>query len=69
MARELATLRAAVSSATELMLGRSTNDGFHVEVVGELVAKFQKLEERRSWLKWPTVRFCDLLLGLPPGWA
>jgi hypothetical protein len=40
MAREFAVLRAAVSSATELVLGRSPNDTFRVEVVGELATKF-----------------------------
>jgi hypothetical protein len=49
--------------------GRSPNDTFHVEVVGELVAKFQKLEERRSQLERPVVRIYDLLLGPPPGRA
>jgi hypothetical protein len=32
----------------------------------ELVTKFQKLEERHSWLERPTVRICDLLLRPPP---
>jgi hypothetical protein len=44
-------LRAVVSSATESALGRSPNDTFRVEVVVELVAKFQKLEEQRSRLE------------------
>jgi hypothetical protein len=48
MARELATLQVAVSSAIESMLGRSPDGTFSVEVVGELAAKFQRLEERRS---------------------
>jgi hypothetical protein len=54
MAGELATLRAAVSSAVESVLGRSPDEAFRVEVVGELVAKFQRLEERHkvepAWL-------------------
>jgi hypothetical protein len=37
-----------------------------VEVVGKLVAEFQRLEERCSRLEWPGVRIFDLLLGLPP---
>jgi hypothetical protein len=37
----LATLRAAVSLAMESALGRSPNNTFRVEVVSELVAKFQ----------------------------
>jgi hypothetical protein len=40
MAGELAVLCAAVSYAMESALGRSPNDPFCVEVVGELVAKF-----------------------------
>jgi hypothetical protein len=41
-------------------------DTFQVEVVGELVAEFQMLVERRSRLERPSARICDLLLGLPP---
>jgi hypothetical protein len=48
MARELATLQTVVSSAMEFVLGCPPNETFQVEVVDELVAKFQKLEERRS---------------------
>jgi hypothetical protein len=66
MAEELAMLWAAVSSVVESVLGCSPNDTFHVEVVGDLVAKFQKLEEWRSWLERPTARICGRLLGLPP---
>jgi hypothetical protein len=51
MAREHAVLRAAAFYATESMLGRSPNEIFHMQVVGELVAKFQRLEERRSRLE------------------
>jgi hypothetical protein len=29
----------------------------------------KKMEERRSWLEWPTARIYDLLLGPPSGWA
>jgi hypothetical protein len=35
MAGELSALQAALSSATESMLGRSPNDTFHVEVLGK----------------------------------
>jgi hypothetical protein len=66
MAGELAVLWAAVSSAVESVLGRSPNDTFHMEVVGDLVAKFQKLEEWHSRLEWPTMQICGRLLGLPP---
>jgi hypothetical protein len=34
----------AVSSAAESVLGRSPSDTAHVEVVGELVTEFQKVE-------------------------
>jgi hypothetical protein len=51
MARELAVLWVAVSSTVESVLGYSPNDTFCVEVVGELVTKFEKLEERCSWLE------------------
>jgi hypothetical protein len=40
-----------------------------MEVVGELVAEFQKLEKQCSWLEQPTVRIYDLLLGPPPSRA
>jgi hypothetical protein len=66
MARELAMLRAMVSSAVELALGRSPDATFWVEVVGELVAEFQKLEEWCSRLEQPDMRIYNLLLGLPP---
>jgi hypothetical protein len=48
MVRELATLPAMVSSATESVLGCSPNDTFHVELVGKLAVKFQKPEEQHS---------------------
>jgi hypothetical protein len=41
-------LRPVVSFATESTLGRSPNEIFHMEAVGELVAEFQRPEERRS---------------------
>jgi hypothetical protein len=47
MAEEFAALRVVVSSVAESVLGQLPNDTFRVEVVGELVAKFQKLEECR----------------------
>jgi hypothetical protein len=69
MPGELASLCAVVSSTMESALGCSPNDTFRVEVVGELVVKFQKLEERRSQLEHSAMRICDLLLGPPPGRA
>jgi hypothetical protein len=58
-----------VSSVVESTLGRSPKEIFHVEVVGELIAEFQRLEEQRSWLERPAARIWDLLLGPPPGWV
>jgi hypothetical protein len=63
MVGELAMLRAAMSSAVELVLGCSPDKTFWVEAVGVVVAEFQKLEERFSRLERPSVRICDLLLG------
>jgi hypothetical protein len=66
LAKELATLRATVSSTTELVLGRSPDDAFRVEVVGELAVEFQKIEDWHSQLERPTARICDWLLGPLP---
>jgi hypothetical protein len=66
MARELIALWEAVSSATELVLGHSPSDTFRVGEVGELAAKFQKMEERWSRLERLAVRIYDLLLRPPP---
>jgi hypothetical protein len=65
MAREIAILRATVSSTVESVLGCSPSDTFHVEVVGELATEFQKMEDRCSRLEQPAVRIYDLLLGPP----
>jgi hypothetical protein len=69
MAKALATLQAVVSTAAESVLGCSPSDTFRVEVVHELAAEFQKIEDQRSRLEWPAMRICDLLLGPPSGWA
>jgi hypothetical protein len=69
MAGELATLREVVSFAVGSVLGRSPAETSQVDVVGELVAEFQMLEELCSRLERPGVRICDLLLGLPLGLA
>jgi hypothetical protein len=69
MAGELATLWMVVSSIMESVLGHLPDETFPVEVVGELVTEFQRLEKRRSWLKQPGARICDLLLGPPPNQA
>jgi hypothetical protein len=65
MVEEHAVPQAVVSSATKSVLGRSPNENFHVEVVGELVAEFQRVEERISRLERPAVRIYDLLIGPP----
>jgi hypothetical protein len=56
-----------VSSAVESVLGCSSSDTFYVEVVGEVAAKFQKMEDWSSRLERPVVWICDLLLRPPPG--
>jgi hypothetical protein len=48
MDEEVGTLQTVVSSAAEFVLGLSPDETFWVEVVDELVAKFQKLEERHE---------------------
>jgi hypothetical protein len=40
MARELAILQAVVSTTSESVLGRSSSNTFHVDVVSELATKF-----------------------------
>jgi hypothetical protein len=47
----------------------SLDETLWVEVVDELTAEFQKLEEWCLRLERPGVRICDLLLGPPYGWA
>jgi hypothetical protein len=42
--KELTVLWVDMSSAVELVLGRSPGDASRVEVMNELTAKFQKLE-------------------------
>jgi hypothetical protein len=44
MARELATPRVVLSSATELVLGCSPDETFLVEITDELVTEFQRLQ-------------------------
>jgi hypothetical protein len=58
-----------VSSAVEFVLERSPTEALRVEVVDELVDKFEKQEERRSRLEKTSVRVCDLILGPPSGRA
>jgi hypothetical protein len=46
MVGELTASQVAVSSASESELGRSPRDTFRAEVVGELAAEFQKVEDQ-----------------------
>jgi hypothetical protein len=64
MTRELSMLHVVVSSVAESVLGHSPDETFRVEDVGELVAKFQRLEDLCSRLQWLGVRIYDLLLGV-----
>jgi hypothetical protein len=50
MAGELAVLWEAVFSTMEFTVGHLPDETFYVEVVDELVAEFQKLEERHTCL-------------------
>jgi hypothetical protein len=51
MAKELAMLRVMVFSTMESVHGRSPNDAFCVELVGELATEFQKIKDQRSRLE------------------
>jgi hypothetical protein len=62
-------LQAAVFSTAESVFGHSPDEIFRVEVVGELVAVFQRLEEQCSRLEQLVTRICDLLPGPPPSRA
>jgi hypothetical protein len=66
---EIAMLQATVSYVVEFALGHSPDEAFWVEVMDELVVKFQKLEEQHSQLEWPSARIFDMLLGPPSGRA
>jgi hypothetical protein len=69
MARELAVLWAVVTSAAELVLGRSPDETFWLEIANEMVAQFRKMEEQCSRLERPSTRICGLLLISPPDQA
>jgi hypothetical protein len=66
---ELIALRAVVSSAVELVLGRSPDETSWVEVMSELTIKICRLEELCSQLEGPSMRIYSLLLGPPSGRA
>jgi hypothetical protein len=59
----------ALSSTVESVLRRSLGNTARAVVVGELVAKFQKVEDRCSQLERTDARIYDLLLGPLPDWA
>jgi hypothetical protein len=63
--KELTVLQAAMSSFAELVLGRLPDKASQMEVMNELTAKFQKLEELCSRLEGPGTRIYSLLLGSP----
>jgi hypothetical protein len=69
MTGELTLFPAAESSEAGSLLGCSPNDTSRAEVVGELDAEFQRVEDQCSWLEWSAMRICDLLLGPPPSRA
>jgi hypothetical protein len=69
MAGELDVLQKVVTSTVELVLGHSPDEAFGVEIMDELVAQFQKLEEPCSWLEQLDTRICDLLLRPAPDQA
>jgi hypothetical protein len=69
MAEELVVLQVAVSSVVESALGHSPNEILHVEVVGEFVAGFRKLEDWRSRLQQPATMIYNLLLAPPHSWG
>jgi hypothetical protein len=48
MVEQFVTFQALLTSAAVSMLGCSPSDTSRVELVGELVTKFQKVEGRRS---------------------
>jgi hypothetical protein len=68
---ELTVFQAAVSSIMESVLGRSPVNTALAVVVGELVAEFQKFEDRRSRLELPSQGSATCYLGhylAGPGW-
>jgi hypothetical protein len=69
MVGELAVLWVAMTYAIELVLGRSPDETFRVELMDKVVAQFRKLEELCSQLEQPSASICDLLLGPPPDQA
>jgi hypothetical protein len=64
MTGELIVLWSVVSSAVELVLGRSPGETSQVEVMNELIAKFYRWEELCSRLEGLGMKICALLVGL-----
>jgi hypothetical protein len=52
-----------MSLAAQCSLGRSPTESFQVDVVGDMLAKFQEQEERCLCLENSGMRVCDLILG------
>jgi hypothetical protein len=69
MVRELAMLWVVVSSTVEFTPEHSPNETFRVKIVDELIAEFQRQEKRCSCLERPSMRVCDLILGMPSSQA
>jgi hypothetical protein len=52
-----------MSLAAQCSLGHSPTESFQVDVVGDMLAKFQEQEERCLRLKNSGMRVCNLILG------
>jgi hypothetical protein len=63
MAMQLAVLRAAVSSATQPVLGRLPTEAFQADVMGVMLAHFWEQVERCLRLENSSSRVCNLTLG------
>jgi hypothetical protein len=69
MTGELIVLWVAVSSTVESIFGCLPGETFRMQVMGEVVAKFQRLEELCLRPGQLGTRICDLLLDPPLGQA
>jgi hypothetical protein len=65
----LSTLWAAVSSAAQSVLGHLPVEVFQVDVVGEMVVKYQEQMERWLYLETSGSRVYDLILGPTDDWV
>jgi hypothetical protein len=66
MVGELAALRVSLSSTAESVLGCLPDEIFHIEVMGELGSKFQRLEEWFLWLQRVATKIWTCSLGHHP---